>query len=201
MAKGNLRLNNVNGWLEDVVRSEFKLEPNAVYAIPVEQWRKWNDMAVNLLVTAADDDLELTTGTLGTDFPSIGTGDLDSAGATTRYAAVTISLPPEYEPAGALKIRVIVANKTNIPDTSSTVDIEAYPSDEDATASSDLVSTSALSIQNLTFANKDFTLTPTDLNPGDEIHIRIAIAVNDASTGNPVLTVVAKVALLCSIRG
>ena len=77
MAKGNIRITNTNSWIEDLARSEILLETNAVYAIPMEKFRVWNAMHTNLPGTAATDDLELTTGTLATDFPSLQTGDLD----------------------------------------------------------------------------------------------------------------------------
>jgi len=201
MAKITIRQQNTNSVIEDVARSEIALESNAVYALPLEQWRTWDAMATNLPGTPATDDLGLVTGTLGTDFPSLQTGDLKTAGATTRYAACTVTLPPEYEAGSTIKIRASAGMVTTISDGTATIDFECYPSDEDATASADIVSTSAASINSLTFANKDFTVTGTNRNPGDQFQIRVAIAVTDTASGTAVIGCAAKVSLLLSVRG
>ena len=90
---------------------------------------------------------------------------------------------------------------TTISDTTATLDVECYPNDDDATASADIISTAAVTINSVTFSTKNFTITPTNRSPGDQLQIRVAIAVNDAATGTAVIGCIGKCSLLCSIRG
>jgi hypothetical protein len=83
-----------------------------------------------------------------------------------------------------------------------TVDLEAYLSDKfGAVSGSDLVTTAATTINSLTPANKDFTLTATNLAPGEWIDFRIKVAVNDSGTGTAVIAAIGTVEFLLDIRG
>lgn len=187
--------------LEDINRTELSQDENQIYVIAPSEWKTWDAMQTNLPGTAAADDLELTTGTLGTNFPCIQTGDLKAAGATTRYAATTVKIPPEYDDGETITIRVSGGMLTTVSDTTATIDFEAYNNDGDNTSSADLVTTAAQSINSLTFANKDFVVTPTNVLRGDELVIRMAIAVNDGATGTAVIGCAGKVSLLLDVRG
>ena len=162
----------------------------------------WDAANSNLPGTAATDDLEINTGTWGTNVPSIQTGDLKAAGATTRYALFEVATSPEYVAGQTVTLRASAGMLTTVADTSATIDFEAYITDRQGLVSgSDLVSTAATSINSLTFANYDFTLTPTTIDPGQKIVIRMAIAVNDGATGTAVIGSVGALELLLDTQG
>jgi hypothetical protein len=183
-------------------RSSLEQDNNAVYAIPMESWRVWDAMATNLPGTAAADDLALVGGTFGTGCPSIQTGDLKNAGATTRYARALWQLPPEYVAGQSVTIRLSAGMVTTVASTAATVDLEVYQSARDTLKTgSDLCATAAQSINNLTFADKDFEITATGLEPGDWLDIRLAITVNDTGTGTAVIGCVGAAEPLLDIKG
>lgn len=182
-------------------RSSITQEDLTAHPIPLTQLRTWDGLATNLPAAGGTDDLGLITGTLGTDIPSVQTGDLKAAGATTRYARVQIPLPAEYVAGEDVRIRCAAGMKTTIADVSATIDVQAYSSDRDGTGSADLVTTAAQSINNLTAADKDFVVTPTALTPGMLLDLRIAIAVNDAATVTAVIGVLWQLELVCDRKG
>lgn len=184
-------------------RSALAQENNAVYPIPIVDWRVWDAMHTNLPGTGATDDLALVGGTFGTGVPSIQTGDVKNLGATTRYARCLVQLPPEYVAGESVTIRVNAGMVTTIASTSATIDFEVFKSNRgvgvDGTDLS--TTTAATTINSLTFANKDFIITATSLNPGDILDIRMAIAVSDTATGTAVIGCAGSVELLLDIKG
>jgi len=176
-------------------------EQLAVFPIPWTWWRVHDAVQTNL-GTAASDDLGLIGGTFGTGVPSIQTGDLKAAGATTRYARCTIPMPVEYDAAADVVLRFNAGMITTVSDTTSTIDVEAYLSDKAAAVDgADLITTSATTINSLTYANKDFTVTSSSLEAGDLLDVRVAIAINDGATGTAVIGAIGAAYLLCDIRG
>lgn len=189
------------GGFQGLNRSAVIQEDLAAYPIPLTEFRTWDALATNLPATGATDDLALTTGTLGTDMPSIQTGDLKAAGATTRYARLQIALPPEYVAGQSVQLRASAGMKTTVSDGTATIDFQVYSSDRDTTVSSDLCTTSATSINSTTFSDKDFNITATALTPGTLLDIRVAIAINDAATATAVIGCLAQLELLLDIKG
>jgi hypothetical protein len=184
-----------------IERSKLEQTSLAIFPIPVTQCRVHDAMQTLLPNPSANDDLGLYGGAFGTNHPAIKTSDLKAAGATTRYARLLIPIPAEYDGAETVQIRVKAGMETTVADNTATVDLEASECDKDGTVSADLCTTDAQSINNLTAANKDFTITATDLVAGDILDVRIAVAVNDAATGTAVTAAVYTVELLCDIRG
>lgn len=182
-------------------RDDMEQEDFAVYPIPLTEFRTWDALATNLPGTSATDDLALTTGTLGTDMPSIQTSDLKAAGATTRYARLQFALPVEYVSGQSVTIRASAGMKTTVADTTATIDFQVYSSDRDTTVSADLCGTAAQSINSLTFSDLDFVLTTTSLTPGTLLDIRVAIAVNDGATVTAVIGCLAQLELLIDVKG
>jgi hypothetical protein len=90
--------------------------------------------------------------------------------------------------------------ETTVADVSCTIDAEAYIAN-DGTLTSDLVTTSATSMNSLTVANYEFTLSSGSIDPGDLIEVRLSIACNDAATATAVTPVVYEVALVADTRG
>lgn len=185
----------------DVPRSNLELESLAEYPIPFVGWRVWDALHTNLPGTPATDDLGLVGGTFGTDGPTLQTEDLKAAGATNKYARVVLTLPPEYSEATNVRLRFTAGMLTTIADTSATIDVEAYKLDEAGSVGSDLVTTAAQSINSLTLADKDFVLTASGLAAGDQIDVRVTVAISDSATATEVKGVIASAILLCDIRG
>lgn len=202
--EGNLRITgdlSVAGTSPSQARSWLTQDNNAKYGVPLSSLVVW-DSGAHLPTSAAADDLAVAAGTYGTDTLAISAGDLKAAGATTRRARFTFTLPPEYVAGETVTIRVDAGMKTTVADTSCTVDVEAFKRGTGAAVSgSDLVTTSATSINSLTSANKDFAVTSTALSPGDELDVRVSIACNDAATVTAVTPTIAGIAVLLDIKG
>lgn len=182
-------------------RSDLTQEDNARLKIPFEAWRVWDAFGTLLPATPASDDLGLVGGTFGTNSPSIQTGDLKAAGSTTRRARVTVNLPHEYVAGQSVTIRAKCKMKTTVADTAATIDFEVYRSGDDESIGSDLCATAATTINSLTAADKDFTVTPATLMPGDTLDIRMSLLVNDAATGTAVIGLVGGVEVLIDVKG
>jgi len=173
------------------------------YTIPMTSWRVHDALHTLLPGTSATDDLGLIGGTFGSASPSIQTYDVKTVGATSLYArnADRFILPPEYVAGQTVVIRLHAGMLTTVADTTATADLEVYLSDEEAGAGADLCATAAQSINSLTLADKDFTITASGLSPGDVLDVRLALAINDAAGEVAVLGIVGAVKLLCDTRG
>jgi len=172
------------------------------FPIPLTDFRVWDAMHTVLPGTPATDDLALIGGTFGTATPSIRTEDLKALGATNKRARVLVQLPWEYAAGESVSLRFVAGMITTVAGTSATLDVEAYKlqADPDDAIGSDLVTTSATTINSLTFANIDFALTPTGLSPGDILDIRITIAVNDGASATAVIAAFTSAKLLADVR-
>lgn len=185
-------------------RSKLAQDSVQPFIVPFTDLRVWDAMATNLPATAANDDLALVGGTFGTAAPMVQAGDLKAAGATTRYARFLVRLPAEYVDDETVNIRVRGGMETTVADTTCTADIEAYLLDKDGAlvgSPTDLCTTAATTINSLTAANIDFTLTDTNLVSGSIVDVRVAIACNDAATGTAVTPAIYSLELLADIKG
>lgn len=193
----------VNGQIKGPrTRSELTQEDLAVYPQCLTSFRVWDAQATNLPATGGTDDLGLYTGTWGTHAPKMSTGDVKAAGAVTRRAAVVMAIPVEFVTGETIKIRISAATETTVADSSSTVDAEAYLVGRDGTIDgSDLVTTAATTINSTTWGDKDFVVDTATLSPGDELFVRITIAVTDNATVTTVQPSIGAVELLCDIKG
>lgn len=172
------------------------------FPIPLTDFRVWDAMQTVLPGTPATDDLGLVGGTFGTATPSIRTEDLKALGATNKRARVLVQLPWDYAAGESITLRFVAGMITTVSGTSATLDCEAYKlqADPDDAIGSDLVSTSATTINSLTFANIDFVVSPSGLSPGDILDIRVTIAVNDGATATAVIAAFTSAKLLCDVR-
>ena len=182
-------------------KASLDQESLSPFTIPLTSFRVWDAIATNLPATPATDDLGLLGNTFATGSPTIETGDLKAAGATTRYARVLIPMPMEYDAASDVVLRIHAGMKTTVSDTTATIDVQAYRSDEEAGIGSDLCNTAATTINSLTLSDKDFTITAGSLSAGDLLDVRIAIAINDGASGTAVIGQIGSVKLLCDTRG
>lgn len=185
-----------------VKRADLNQDANQEYPIPFVLWRVWDNLAALLPGTSAADDLEIDGGTFNTDTPHVTTGDVKAAGAITRYARFQFALPAEYEAGETVTLRMSAAVQTTVADTSCTLDAEVFLSDDKASKSgSDLCTTAAIDINSTSFTDKDFTITPGTLNPGDVLDVRVTIACNDAATATVVKPTIGRASILCDIKG
>lgn len=184
-----------------VGRSSLLEDSNAVYHIPWHAWRIHDAYQTALPGTSSGDDLALIGGTFGSASPSIQTYDVKGAGAVTLYARAPFQLPPEYVAGLSVTGRFIAGMLTTIADTSATIDLQAYKSDNEAGVGSDLVSDAAQSINSTSLAAKDFTIDPASLSPGDWLDLRVAIAINDGTTVTEVKGIIGAAMILLDIKG
>lgn len=171
----------------------------AEYVIPWTWWRVHDAYHTNLPGTAASDDLALIGGTFGSASPCI--QGLDFGGtSTTAYARANIPLPWEYEDGQTVKLRFHAGILTTVADDSLTLDVVAYETDEEVGIGSDICATAAQSINSLTLADIDFTITATSLVAGDVLDVRIVVAGTDAGNLGVMIPVIGSAKLLCDVR-
>ncbi|MGD9648378.1 MAG: hypothetical protein AB7U73_21890 [Pirellulales bacterium] len=187
--------------LPEITRAQQVQEPLVSYPIPWYAWRVHDAPQTNLPGTSASDDLGVYGTAFGTNSPSVRTYDVKNAGAVSLYARTFLCLPPEYDPAESVTLRFYCGMITTVASTSATVDCACYESDNAGGIGADLVTTSAQDINNLTPANKDFTVTPTNLAPGDILDLRVVLAISDTGTGTAVIGMIGAAFLLLDIRG
>lgn len=181
-------------------RGYLNREDQTKFPVDLGDLKVW-DSGQPLPATPANDDLGLVAGTFGTANLYVSAGDCKQA-TVTRRARFTLTLPPSYVAGRDLLLRFHAGMLTTISDTSCTVDAEAYLVGRATLKSgSDLVATAAISINSLTFSNKDFTLDGSALQPGDQLDIRITIACVDGATGTAVTPAIGAIEPLLDIRG
>jgi hypothetical protein len=169
--------------------------------IPLELVRVWDAFQTSLPTTAASDDLGLIPGTWATDAIVIQTSDAKNTTVTQR-ARFVYRLPHNYASGQLISAVAWAGMKTTVANGTATIDFEAYKkNDSTGLAGSDLVSTSATTINSLTAADKAFTIDPTGLSAGDELDIRVTIAITDSATGTAVIGRIMKLYMLPTVKG
>lgn len=169
--------------------------------IPLELLRVWDAFQTNLPTSASSDDLGLIIGTFGTDAIVVQTSDAKNTSVTQR-ARFTYRLPMNYASGQPISVVAWAGMKTTVASSTATVDFEAYKkNDSTGLVGSDLVTTSATTINSLTAADKAFVIDPTGLAAGDELDIRVTIAITDVGTGTAVIGRIMKLYMLPTVRG
>lgn len=185
----------------DISRSKLDQDVNAKYIIPLTSLRVWDNLAALLPNPSASDDLGFpATVTFGTISPYIETRDLKTL-STSLYARGTFTLPPEYDSGETVIVRIRAGALTTVASTTLNVDLELYEVDRDGGVGTDICATAAQSINNLTLADKDFTITATNLARGDQLDFRITVTVVDSATATVVKAKITEIAFLLDIRG
>jgi hypothetical protein len=171
------------------------------YNIPLEGLRVHDAYQTNIPTTAASDDLGLIIGTFGTDAVVVQTSD-SKATSTTQRARFNFRLPENYVNGQPLSVAALAGMKTTVSDATATIDFEVYAKNESTgLVGSDLVTTAATTINSLTASAKEFTITPTGLLAGNELDIRVTIAITDAATATAVIGRIMKLYMLLSVKG
>ena len=184
----------------DIAFTKIAQRVLAESVISLTQARVWDAVQTNLPATPASDDLGIITGTWGTNPVRITAGDVKALGSTTRRLYLAIPIPSNYEDGQTIQLRIRAKMETTVADNSCTIDAEAYVG-SDGALGSDLVTTSATSMNSLSAANYDFTINATGVDPGDLLEVRLSIASNDAATATAVTPAIYSVSLLCDTRG
>lgn len=184
----------------DIVRSKMKQEL-AKFILPLTSLRMHDDLASLLPNPSASDDLGFPVSQVfGTNSPLIESKDLKTL-STSLYARGGFVLPAEYDAGQSVTLRIRAGADTTVSDTSLDLDVELYEVDRDGGVGSDLCQTAAQSINNLTLADKDFTINPTGLAAGDQLDFRVEVAVVDSATATVVKAKITEIAFLIDIRG
>jgi hypothetical protein len=196
--RGSLK---VRGSLPTIPRDSLTQDDFQPIEIPLTALRVWDAFATPI-GSPANDDLGITAGTFATGAPYVSAGDLKAAGATTRRARCLVALPYNYVAGQSVRVTLTAGMLTTIADTSCTVDVEAYKLDGDATVGgSDVVATAAQSMNSLTFADLDFDLTPSTLDAGTILDVRISVTCTDAATGTAVTPAIAGARIEVDLKG
>lgn len=184
----------------DIARSKLAQDANKTYTIPIHAFRYWNNMALVLPAVAVDDEMGIVTGTPGTDVPTLQGVDFGGV-ATDEKCAFEFCLPAEYDAGQSVTVRLRAAMLTTVADAATTVDVECFKSNRDGLAGIDLCSTAAQSINSLTPANLDFTITPTGFAAGDRLVIILAFAGSDTGNLGVMIPEISQVEILLDVRG
>lgn len=150
--------------------------------IPVINFRVWDSLTNFLPQTAADDDLAIIEGSLGTSMPVL-QGAAASGASVTSYGAIMFPLPIPVALWSTCTLRINAEETVGAATVSTTVDAQMY---RGAAPTVDICATAAIDVTG-TAGNKDFTITPTNIVDGDYFFLRIATIAND--TGGTVGTV------------
>jgi hypothetical protein len=139
------------------------------------EWRVWDALITNLAGADGTDDLGLVTGTYLTSDPTF---NVTVATPTTApfYARRSIQVPWNYDAGSNLTLKITVTE--TVAATTATVDANAV---RQGAPSVDIVATAAQSIIGAAATVYSFTLTGTNVVPGEVLDVRIAITLNDAS--------------------
>ncbi len=190
------------GFVPAIERDDIAQEANARFKVPLTNLRVWDAMQTNLPGTAAADDLALIGGTFGTASPVIQTSD-GKATTLTQRARFLFSLPHNYDTGQSVTLRLRCGMVTTVADNgaATTVDVECYRSNDEGGIGTDICTTNAVTINSLTDSDKDFTINPATLNPGDTLDVRITVVVTDAATGTAVIGQVGGIEFLLDVKG
>lgn len=198
---GNLR---ISGTISPAMAKSdiLELAELQAFTVPMRAWREHDAYATNLPGTpVGGDHLGCVGGTFNTNAPSLQTDDFGGNAAVEHfYARAEIPLPWNYVAGQTVKIRVHAGVLTTVASESATVDLQVYSSDEDETSTGDLCTTTAEDINSLVFADSDFTITATSLNPGDILDVMIDVAVDDDTDSGIMKACIGSVQLLCDVR-
>lgn len=101
-----------------------------------------------------------------------------------RQVGFEFRVPQNYVAGAPITLRLNAGMKTTVSDISATIDAEVYRA---AAPTVDICATAATTINSLTAANKDFTITPTNVVPGEMLICVVTIAIVDSATGTAVI--------------
>lgn len=167
-----------------IPRSYLEQEDLVPFPIPLIDWYV-HDSRERLPATAAADDLAFKIGTFATSPDSIESSD--AAGTTiTQYALARWIVPEGFVTGQTLQF---VANfkMQTVSDGTATLDIQVFENTKVGGIGSDLYAGAAVDVNDSAATDYSFAITSTGLSAGDELIIRMALAVTDSLTGSGVI--------------
>jgi hypothetical protein len=118
----------------------------------------------------------------------------------SRTGRLIYTLPECYKPGGTITVR-LRGRVDKIPQVAGTLDVSVRTIADWVTVGADICTTNAQSLTT-SFANYDFTITPTDRTPGDELDILLTEAVDDTGgSGGAITLYVIRAGVLLTIQG
>jgi hypothetical protein len=179
-------------------RADLVQDDGAIYDIPFFRMRK----TTGAVLAGAGDTTNLgeAWGTPGTDVPYL-VGTACNGAAQTETARFQFELPAEYTPGESITVRVHAHVDTTPLTVSATVDVECFQGDKEKNAGADICATAAQDINSATWADKDFTITPTGLVAGDILDIYITAAGDDTTGAVNKSIEIGAVQVLLDIKG
>lgn len=172
-----------NGY-SSIPRTNLVTETNVKLQVPIESLYVWDAPGTKAVATtAANDDLAIVYNTFKTAVASIETGDV-KASNSARKVGFSVIVPDNYVAGSAISLVANAGAKTTVSDTALTLDFEVV---RRAAPTVDICATSAISINSLTAADRTFTITGTNVVPGDVLDCVMTIAYNDSATGTAVI--------------
>lgn len=139
----------------------------------------------------------LTPGTHGSAAPVL-VGEAANNNSKTNRARFLIPLPETYEDGETVTLR-FSAKVGGALAVAQTIDVTAHKLDGDATVGSDLCTTAAQTLTT-SFADYDFTITPTGLVAGDVLDVEVTLVANDTGGSANQAASIGLATLLCDVR-
>jgi len=141
----------------------------------------------------------LVGGTFATGSPSI--QGMDCGGtAVEGFARALIPLPWDYADGQTVTLRFHAGMLTTVADGDAELDVIVHETDEELGIGADICATTIQTINSLTLADIDFTITPTTLVAGDLLDVRIELDADDAGNLGVMIPVIGSVKLLYDAR-
>lgn len=198
---GNIRLTGASSVISPSrPRVSLLQESLAKYPVPLNSFYI-STTGQPLPAAASGANLGFYSQTYSTGTPIISTGDVKNTSSNMKARNV-VPLPIEYVAGQTVIYRASAGMLTTVASASCTLTVEAYLLDRNgAVSGSNLVTTAATTINSLTFGDKDFQVTATALNPGDQLDIRLTVTWVDVATGTVVQASIGSFELLCDVRG
>lgn len=178
------RVTATSGFSGPNVRTDRVTETDLEFELPIQAFRVW-DAYQTLLGTGAADDMGIITGTFGSGTPYLSSGELNASGALTRYARLMFQIPYHFVGAQDFRLRLVAGMVTSVASVSATIDAEIRVSNGiGGINGSDIVTTSATSVNTVGATTNDFLCTGSGLERGQMLDLRITSATNSATASS-----------------
>ena len=169
------------------------------YPIRITDCRVHDAPQTVLPADAANDDMGVVAITPGTTAPTLQGVDFGGT-STDEKCTFQFALPQSYRHGETITIRCHAGMLTTVSDGTATLDCECWQDDGDGTVSADICATAAQSINSLTLADRDFTITPTGLEGGDLLNFRLSFGGSDSGNAAVMIPTVTAVTVLLDIN-
>lgn len=145
---------------------------------------------------ASADDFGITAGTFLTSDPTLRSSDAKTTTVTSK-ARFAYTVPSTYVAGQPITLRANAGMVTTVSDTTATIDAQVA---RRSAPTVDICATAATTINTLAGGNVDFTLTPTNVVPGDVLDIVMTSAVTDGATVGAVIAELRRLTIRPTVR-